>query len=183
MRRPGGILIVIGLLIGSVGVSSAQSPTLEVPAPTEGSTVEGTDVTVAFQVSGLSIVESTVALEQAGLQPEANRPGEGHIHLMLDLWPIVVWSTTEPYTFTNVPPGEHQLTVELVNNDHSSLDAAVVRQVRFRTSSSQVMPNTGASDDDRSGSVVGLLAVCGLTILGAGLFLRRRVAQADRPSY
>jgi hypothetical protein len=176
MRRLGTIVIVAGLLFGSVGMGSAQSPSLEISGPAEGSTVEGTDVTVTFQVSGISIVPSPVPLEQAGQQPEANRPGEGHLHLMLDLGSLVVWSETTPYTFTNIPPGEHQLMVEIVNNDHSSLTPPVVRQVRFRTSASQVMPNTGVERSARPMSEAGLLAAIGLLIVGAGLVLRRRAA-------
>jgi hypothetical protein len=176
MRRLRLVLIVSGLLLGSIGMGSAQSPGLNVTAPAEGSTVDGTDVTVSFSVTGITIVPSTVPLERAGQQPEANRPGEGHVHLMLDLGSLVVWSTTEPYTFANVPPGEHQLMVEIVNNDHSSLNPPVVHQIRFRSSAGQVMPNTGESRLDRTRTYTGLLALSGVVILGAGLVLRRRAA-------
>lgn len=170
------LLIVSGLILGSIGMTAAQSPSLEVTAPAEGSTVDGTDVTVTFSVTGIAIVQSSVPLEQAGQQPEANRPGEGHVHLMLDLGSIVVWSTTDPYTFTNVPPGEHQLMVELVNNDHSSLNPPVVQQIRFRTSAGQVMPNTGEPALDSTPAYAGALALVGVAVLGAGLLLRRRAA-------
>ena len=176
MRRLRLALILSGLLLASFGVSSAQSPGLNVSTPVEGSSVDGTDVKVTFSVTGFSIVPSTVPLEQAGQHPEANRPGEGHVHFMLDLGPIVVWTTADPYTFTNVPPGEHQLMVEIVNNDHSSLNPPVVRQVRFRTSASQVMPNTGGAGNASTPAYAGLLALAGLAILGAGLMLRRRAA-------
>lgn len=174
MRRLWLVLILSGLLLGTFGISSAQSPGLNVSTPAEGSSVDGTDVTVTFGVTGIAIVPSTVPLERAGLQPEANRPGEGHVHLMLDLGPIVVWSTADPYTFSNVPPGEHQLMVEIVNNDHSSLNPPVVRQIRFRSSAGQVLPRTGESSDSLPAAYVGLLALSGIAILGAGLVLRRR---------
>lgn len=176
MRRFRLVLIVCGLLLGSFGISSAQSPGLDVTSPTEGSSVDGTNVTVTFTVTGITLVPSTVPLERAGQQPEANRPGEGHVHFMLDLGPLVVWSTAEPYTFTNVPPGEHQLMVEIVNNDHGSLNPPIVRQIRFRTSASQVMPNTGEARRDLTPAYAGLLALSGLAVLGAGLVLRRRVS-------
>lgn len=176
MRRFRLVLIVTGLLLGSFGVSAAQSPELDVTSPTDGSTIDGTNVTVTFDVSGISIVDSPVPVEQAGLQPEANQPGEGHLHLMLDLGSLVVWTIAEPYTFTNVPPGEHQLMVEIVNNDHSSLDPPVVRQVRFRTSASQVLPNTGEARQNDTSTYAGLLALSGLVMLGAGVMLRRRFA-------
>lgn len=61
---------------------------------------------------------------------------------MLDLQPLVFVYKTDPYTFTNLPPGDHQLMVELVNNDHSSLTPPVVAMVRFRVNT--VIPVTGA---------------------------------------
>lgn len=176
MRRLRIVIVLAGLLLATAGVASAQSPGLEVSTPTNGSTVDGTDVTVTFSVTGITLIQSTVPLEQAGLQPEANRPGEGHVHFMLDLNPLVVWGTADPYTFTNVPPGEHQLMVELVNNDHSSLNPPVVRQIRFRTSAGQTMPNTGMAQGDRTVNYSGLLAVAGIAIVAAGLILRRRNA-------
>ena len=176
MRRLSVVLVVSGLFFGSFGISSAQSPGLEVTAPVDGSSVDSTDVTVEFDVTGVAIVASTVPLERAGQQPEANRPGEGHLHLMLDLGSIVVWNTTEPYTFANVPPGEHQLMVEIVNNDHSSLNPPVVQQIRFRSSADQVVPNTGEPRVDVTPAYAWLLALFGLTILGAGVVLRRRAA-------
>ncbi len=65
--------------------------------------------------------------------------------MRLDLQPIVMWGRDAPYTFTNVPPGAHQLTVELVNNDHTLFSPPVVRQLNFRTRAPTlaVMPNTG----------------------------------------
>jgi hypothetical protein len=176
MRRLGIVVIVTGLLLASVGVSSAQAPQLTVTAPANGSAVDGTDVTVTFNVTGIAIVPSTVPLERAGLQPDANRPGEGHVHFMLDLGPLVVWTSAAPYTFTNVPPGEHQLMVEVVNNDHSSFNPPVIQQIRFRSSASQMLPKTGAANRDVTSVYSGLLALSGLAILGAGLLLRRRVA-------
>ena len=179
MRRLRLVFILAGLLLATSGVGFAQSPELEVSTPADGSTVDGTSVTVTFSTSGITLVESPVPLEQAGLQPEANRAGEGHVHFMLDLNPVVVWSTADPYTFTNVPPGEHQLMVELVNNDHSSLNPPVVRQIRFRTSAGQMMPNTGEPDRNQTPVYSVLLAVAGLAILGTGLILRRRSAWRD----
>jgi hypothetical protein len=176
MRRLRLVLIVAGLMLGSAGMAAAQSPTLQVTAPVEGSTVEGTNVTVAFTVTGINIVESPVPLERAGQQPEANHPGEGHVHFMLDLGSLIVWTSTEPYTFTNVPPGEHQLMVEVINNDHSSLDPPVVQQIRFRTSAGQVMPNTGEPAPNSTPVYAGVLALAGIALLGAGLVLRRRTA-------
>ena len=110
----------------------AQVPQLTVGEPTDGQTLSTPNVQVSFQVAGLTIVPSNVPLSEAGQHPEVNRPGEGHVHFMLDLNPVIVWYSADPYTLTDVPPGQHRLMVELVNNDHSSLSPPVVREIQFR---------------------------------------------------
>lgn len=142
MRRllPPTIAIAIALGCGLAPVAAA-SPGLQVLSPAPGVQIQGDSVTVSVQVSDFRIVPTTVPLTEAGKHPEANRPDEGHLHFMLDLWPIVVWTQTGPYTFTNVPAGDHVLMVELVNNDHSSLSPQVMRMIRFSTA--PAMPSTG----------------------------------------
>jgi hypothetical protein len=112
-----------------------------------------------------------VPVSEAGKHPEANRPGEGHVHFVLDLQPLVVWENGDSYTFSNVPPGEHQLMVELVQNDHSSFSPPVMRQIRFQTSiTPQTMPATGTAPDAHMAP--GLLGLVLLLVI-AGFALRR----------
>lgn len=127
--------------LGMIVTVRAQGPALKVTAPTSGNVINASNVTVSFQVAGFNIVPSTVPLAEAGKRPDANRPGEGHLHIMLDLQPVIVWERSEKYILENVPAGEHQLMVELVNNDHSSLSPPVVQHIRFRTAIT--MPETG----------------------------------------
>lgn len=172
------------LLLGPSG-SVAAAPQLTVTSPTEGVAIRGTEVTVNFETNGFRLVPSPIPLASTGRNPEGNRPDEGHLMLWLDLWPVAVVARGEPYTFTDVPPGEHLLVAELVNNDHSPLSPPLVRQIRFRTEGSEVsansipsaMPNTGmggarpAPDADMR---YALLVLAALAMTASGLILRRR---------
>lgn len=168
MRRMIALVALLLLLLSPYATAAQTGPELVVSAPAEGATITGTDVAITFQVSGIQLVPSDVPLTEAGKRPEANRPGEGHLHFMLDLLPIVVWEHGEPYTFNNITPGDHQLMVELVNNDHSPLSPPVVKQISFRTA--MMMPETGA----QSGQSTTLWAVLILALLSAGVLLHVR---------
>jgi hypothetical protein len=173
------LLILTAWLVCILGVltpAAAQGPTLTVTAPQQGAVINDTTVTVQFQVNGLTMVPSSVPLAEAGKRPEANRPGEGHLHLMLDLQPVVVWDRNEPYTFQDVPPGEHHLMVEVANNDHSSLSPPVVQHIRFRIAGPETMPNTGSAAAGQPQYWSMLLVLGAVTLLATGLGLRRRVA-------
>jgi hypothetical protein len=171
MRRIHQLLILFVIIAGSAAPASAAGPELTVVSPVEGAVLEGDSVTVNFTTAGIKLVPTSVPVAEAGKHPEANRPGEGHLHFVLDLQPLVVWERGDPYTFTNVPPGEHQLMVELVQNDHSALSPRVMKQIRFRTSVvPQSMPVTGAGS--AFDGAPGLLVVVFL-LLSAGFALRR----------
>jgi|GEM_PF-1763882 len=162
-------LCLLGLW-SPLAAQQAQRPELIVTAPTNEMVIQEANVTVEFNVNGVQLVQSSVPLAEAGKRPDANRPGEGHIHLMLDLQPVVVWERNEPYTFNNIPPGEHQLMVELVNNDHSPLSPPVVQNIRFQTV--VTLPATGG-EEWPLGSVRILLPLVAL-LLVMGTLLRRR---------
>jgi hypothetical protein len=114
-----------------------------------------------------------VPLSEAGKHPEVNHPGEGHLHFALDLQPLVVWEKSDPYTFPNIPPGDHQLMVELANNDHSSLSPRVMRQITFKTV--MPLPATGSSAAQPSRQPPASLLVAALAILAicAGVYARK----------
>jgi hypothetical protein len=156
----------------------AQGPELKLLEPMNDETIMGSTFPVIFQVSGIHLVPSTVPLAEAGKHPEANRPGEGHLHLMLDLQPVVVWTETTPYRFTDVPSGPHLLSVEVVQNDHSSLTPPVIVQLKITVENATapsptpaLMPNTGLSSHPGD-LYVSLLGA--LILLGSGGMVRRR---------
>ena len=89
-------------------------------------------------------------------QGQANVAREGHVHYFLDvdapttpgkpaIPPSGVWAhvATTSYTFTNVAPGTHTISVELVNNDHTPLEPPVVKRITVNVSAPSPTP-TGA---------------------------------------
>lgn len=168
------LLAVLLLLFVAVTPAAAAGPSLNVTAPKDGADLEGSTVTVTFTTSDIKLVPTTVPVSEAGKHPEVNRAGEGHVHFVLDLQPLVVWEKGDPYTFADVAPGAHQLMVELVQNDHSSFSPHVMQTIRFTTVAAgqmpAAMPPTGAASDGRPG----LLLFLGLVTLLGGFALRRR---------
>jgi hypothetical protein len=150
---------------------SAQEPVLRVTSPHVGDVIESNTVTVTFEVEAFEIVPSTIPVSEAGQHPEVNRPGEGHLHFILDQQPLVVWYTGEPYAFTQVSAGEHVLMVELADNDHASLSPPVMKMIRFTVSPPPVvMPATGNAPPPR---LALLLLVLGATIVLVTMSRRR----------
>jgi hypothetical protein len=104
------------------------APAIVIIAPTGTQFAPG-KVTVSVQVTGIDLVNKP---------GQPNVAGEGHIHYFLDVDPPTAPgqpAVTTPgsyaatadtsYTWTNVPSGQHKLSVELVNNDHTPLVPAV----------------------------------------------------------
>jgi hypothetical protein len=173
MRRLITAILAVLLLAWPSASAVAAAPVLSVATPADGAIISDSSFTVTFHVANFQIVQSTVPLAEAGKHPEVNRPGEGHLHFILDLQPLVTWYQDTPYTFTNVPPGEHQLMVEVVENDHSSLNPRVMQMIRI--TETPLMPATGGGGGRRS-PVAGIgLGAALLVLLGGALLWRRRV--------
>jgi hypothetical protein len=175
MRRLWILSVLPILILGSLSPAFAAGPSLVVQAPADGAVIEGPNVKVTFTVNDFKIIPSSVPVSEAGKHPEVNRPGEGHVHLVLDLQPLVIWQQNAPYSFSNVPSGEHQLMVELVNNDHSSLSPPVMQRISFRSSGAiaQQLPTTGATL--QAGMSLALL-VLGILLVVAGWLVARRIS-------
>jgi hypothetical protein len=125
----------------------AAGPSVEVTSPRLGENLTTSDIEVVFHTADFDIMQSTVPVAEAGHHPEMNQAGQGHMHLTLDVQPLVIWTSNAPYTFHDVAFGPHLLRVELVNADHSSLVPPVIQQVQFRTGPGQ-LPNTGSAPAD-----------------------------------
>lgn len=139
-------LIVLSYLFPLVTPSTAQTPTavdlysigkkrfqeapkLLISQPEEGATIFGNQVTVQIVVDNLILTNPQKA--------KKNRKGQGHLHLWLDEptpseKPIEHFRVTE-YVFTDIAAGEHTLTVEVVQNDHSSFEPPIKKTVHFTT--------------------------------------------------
>jgi len=102
----------------------APQPSFTVVSPYDGQVFETTEDTTDIQV-----VLSTfnLILKAPAGSPEA---GEGHFHLILDGGAPIVVSSKE-YTLVGVGEGEHSLTVQLMNNDHTPYSPSVMETVTF----------------------------------------------------
>jgi plastocyanin len=122
-------------------------PHVVITQPANGAVVPAGNVTVSVQVSNFNLADKL---------GQANVSHEGHIHYFLDVAPPTtqgqpaippsgsVWKATPDtsYTFTDVTPGTHTISVELVNNDHTPLDPPVTASVTITV---QAPPSTGNS--------------------------------------
>ena len=163
MSKPKVVAAALLLALAFAGVSNAAGPSLSIIGPTQGEVIRGDSVTVQFKLSAFEIASSTVPVSEAGKRPDANVPLEGHVHITLDLQPLVVLEREEAYTFQDVAPGQHQITIELANNDHSPLSPPVVQQVRFEPFTN--LPATG------TGLELPPDTWWALPVVGAGLLL------------
>jgi hypothetical protein len=176
--------ILVALATGglaSVAAGQGAQPALAVSVPSDSGVVAGTNVTVRFSATGIRLVPTTVPIAQAGQRPDANRPGEGHVHFMLDAQPLVVWERAEPYTFANVPPGDHVLMVELVQNDHGPLSPPIARQIRFRTTALLGASGAAPARPAVQGALLAGLTLGALGFAGPLLWRRLAVAPTRRP--
>jgi len=172
MRRLITAILAVLLLAWPSASAVAAAPVLSVATPADGAIISDSSFTVTFHVANFQIVQSTVPLAEAGKHPEVNRPGEGHLHFILDLQPLVTWYQDTPYTFTNVAPGEHQLMIEVVENDHSSFNPRVMRMIRI--TETPLMPATGGGGGQRSPlTPIGLGVAMFLLAFGTLLWGRR----------
>jgi outer membrane protein assembly factor BamB len=124
---PVGLGAVPSVLVFKLGANTI--PVLNI-SPADGATVTSGNVTVSAQVFNFNVVDK---------QGQPAVAGEGHLHYFMDVdapttpgQPATAangtWTTTasESYTWTNVAPGPHTFSVELVNNDHTPLVPPVV---------------------------------------------------------
>jgi hypothetical protein len=107
--------------------TTVLQPLVSIIQPANGASIPRGNVTVIISATHFSIVDKL---------GEANTRGEGHVHYYLDATSIPTASGTPAipangtyaawapvagtsHTFTNVTPGTHTFTVQLVNNDHT----------------------------------------------------------------
>ena len=96
-----------------------------ITSPEEGANITTQNVTVSVDITNFTLVEPT---------GQPNAPGEGHLHYYLDA--LIPTNTSAPaipetggyaistnttYTWEDVPSGEHNFSVQLVNNDHTPI--------------------------------------------------------------
>lgn len=129
--RNGGLVIgavgLLGFLLGPdlVGPTGCDErpmtgASLTILSPSEGETFDTTEVPVSLEIQGGEIVSMATT---------ENVEGEGHVHISLDGSLTSMLGESEQ-TIT-VQPGEHDLEVEYVANDHAPFCTRIVDRARF----------------------------------------------------
>ena len=112
----------------------SSQPAVAIVSPADGSEVEGPDVTVELEATGVDIVSAGETME-----------GSGHHHIFLDVdvspegapIPTVpnevihLGDGSASYTFEGVEPGEHRLITVVADGLHVPLQPWVVDTVSF----------------------------------------------------
>lgn len=132
LRRGGLALAMVGFiafLFGPDLFEPAMVPcedrpgteaSLEILSPTAGQVFASIDVPLELDLQGGKV---------ASLASTENKPGEGHLHISID--DRLASMTGEAEQVLQVPPGEHELEVEYVANDHAPFCKRVIDRVRF----------------------------------------------------
>lgn len=131
-----GCFLLVGCQEGPRGgggadvLDLAEPPTVDILSPTDGTVVMTRDVTVR------AAVDAWLIADRIG---EERRPGEGHLIYYLDIEQIPV-DPDQPalvddgssvavadrsHTWTDLEPGRHVFTVQLVYSDNTPLDPPV----------------------------------------------------------
>jgi LPXTG-motif cell wall-anchored protein len=106
---------------------AAGNPSITVISPVEGATITTTDIPAQVEVSDFNISAADVGLP--------DKPGEGHIHVMLDgmnMGVLFNFYTTPNFTLPGdgIMPGEHTLIFDLATNTHMDM-ADTVKEVKI----------------------------------------------------
>lgn len=129
--RNGGLVIgavgLLGFLVGPglIGPTGCDErpmtgANLTILSPSQGETLDTTEVPVSLEVEGGEIVSMATT---------ENVEGEGHVHISLDGSLTSMLGEAEQ-TIT-VEPGEHELEVEYVANDHAPFCTRIVDRTQF----------------------------------------------------
>lgn len=98
----------------------ATEASIQILEPTGDSTLESGEVPLKLDLQGGKI---------ASLASVENRPDEGHLHITVD-GKLTTMSGEAEQTI-QVTPGEHELEVEYVANDHAPFCKRVSDRVQF----------------------------------------------------
>jgi plastocyanin len=129
------VLAAFVLPIGIAQMASNEMPGIKITDPSESAQLPAGNITVMVEVRNFDLVDKLGA---------ANVAGEGHVHYYIDaavpktpgkpaLTAIGTYAPTinTSFTWANVAPGKHNLSAELVNNDHTPLIPLVYSQVNI----------------------------------------------------
>lgn len=113
-----GLMIVAGVELSLFAIKSNQAASDQLVSPQ----AQQPSFTVQHQVKGndlhlqLTVQKFTFSIENMGKE---NKFGEGHVHLYIDGKKVA--KIFEPqYVYSDLPKGNHQVTLELAHNNHES---------------------------------------------------------------
>ncbi len=120
--------------------SASTAPSVKITSPQDKATITGSNVTMTIQIANFAITPESMDMNT--MQGIQNKAGSGHIHWFIDVPAPTdtsrkaetaegTWKMHDDtsYTFTNVQPGTHTLSVELVNNDMTPLSTPVYQTI------------------------------------------------------
>jgi hypothetical protein len=135
------VLCMTLLAMSSCGVP-AQQPSLVIKAPQSG--VSAGDVTISVDVSNFTLLDRATG---------PNAISQGHIIYYLDTAVPTYYahsafskagtfalSSERSFTWSNIPPGQHTFSAQLVNHDSTPLPAPVVASVTIDVAAPQGNP-------------------------------------------
>lgn len=146
-------LLLVILALAACTPTPPPTPRVTITAPLTNAVIPAPGaVVVTVQVTNFSLAEKLGTAIAAG---------EGHIHYFLDVTPptapgkpavtetgTYAATAATSYTWQNVKAGQHTLSAELVNNDHTPLNPPVFASVRITVGPATITittPKHGAS--------------------------------------
>lgn len=136
----------IAASIAAAGLGAAFAPTLaadmggptvSITSPAAGAVVTTSDIPVTIAVSGFRL-----ECADAG---KPGRPGQGHIHVMLDGMAMSALTNVEcadhfAVAGAGVKPGRHTVTVELASDDHMPASMPSSQRFDYEPATAQALP-------------------------------------------
>jgi plastocyanin len=154
------VLAALVLPVCTAQMTSGGMPQITITEPKEGAQVPAGNVTVRVDVQNFTLIDKL---------GEASVAGEGHIHYYIDAAvpktpnkpAVTATGTYFPTANTsliwmNVTPGDHNLSAQLVNNDHTPLIPLVYATVNI-TATSPTLKTMSAQSDPQN-ATIGLVA-------------------------
>lgn len=154
------ILAALVLPLCTAQMATSGMPQITIAGPKEGAQMPAGNVTVTVDVKNFDLVNKLGG---------ANAAGEGHIHYYMDaavpktpnkpaLTAVGTYAPTANTSFTwmNVTPGKHNLSAQLVNNDHTPLIPLVYATVNVTATAPTL--KTMSMQSDPQNATVGLVA-------------------------
>lgn len=111
-----------------------KMPSFQIAAPSDSEIIP-------VGKEGKTSVELVLSTANLLIRPagSASKTGEGHFHVIVDDSPFVK-VFNKRYTISDLGVGEHTITVELMNNDHSSYSPKIVRSITFSVEKEETPP-------------------------------------------